>query len=309
MGVRAHCGPTRWAACTFGVVLLVAQPVRAGDHEQEILDWRQARLEELIAEDGWLSVVGLYWLEEGTTTFGTDHSVDIVFPPGAAAGSAPQSFFGSVEVLDGRAWVRPAPGQQILVDGVSIGGMELLTDQHENTTVLEIPPYRFFLIERQGRLGLRLKDLTRPATLPAPEIGHFPIRRHWRITARLEAYDPPKTIPIPTVLGTINQSTSPGELVFEIADQEVRLDPILSGERLFVIFADQTTGRETYGGGRYLYTSPADATGRVLLDFNKAHNPPCVFTDYATCFLPPRQNRLPVLVDAGEKMVEGYSVH
>lgn len=294
---------------TAVAISLCAAALASSAERDDVRAWREDRLEELIAVDGWLSVVGLHWLEEGETTFGTDPSADIVFPTPAAGRPPRPAIFGTLVLTNGRVFVRPAADQTIRLAGEPIGERFLASDRHDDTTLLDVPPYRFFVIERQGRLGLRVRDLSRPATLPVPRIDYFPIRPELRIAARFEPYDPPKAVPIPTVLGTINESFSPGALVFKVDGRRLTLDPIVSGDRLFVIFADGTTGRETYGGGRYLYAAMPDAAGRVVLDFNTAHNPPCVFTDYGTCFLPPRQNKLPIRLEAGEKMVEGYARH
>jgi hypothetical protein len=132
---------------------------------------------------------------------------------------------------------------------------------------------------------------------------YFPIAPEWRLTARFEPYTPAKTIPIPNVFGRLEDSPSPGSLVFTVDGREYRLDPVLeTGETdLFIIFGDQTNGRETYGAGRFLYAKPAGPDGTTVLDFNKSYNPPCVFTPYATCPLPPPQNKLPFRIPAGEK--------
>ena len=296
----------QWAA--FGYLAAEAEMARVPDYEREILTWRAERYQRLLADDGWLSVVALFPLEDGELTFGTDPAADLVFP-----GDGPPAIFGHLstagEGADRQVVVHAATGTEILHQGHAIDEIELVSDAQEGTIYLEVAPYRFFLIERSRRPFLRLIDLSRLERVDKPRIDHFPIDESWRIEARFEPYDPARTITVPTVLETVNQSISPGALVFERDGAVHRLDAIDSGDDLFIIFADETTGAETYGGGRYIYTELADADGRITLDLNRAYNPPCVFTAHATCPLPPRQNRMALRVEAGERMVEGYLDH
>ena len=296
----------QWAA--FGYIAAEAEMARLPEHEREILLWRGGRLARLLAEDGWLAAVGLFPLEEGEFSFGTAPSADFVFPSDREL-----RLFGTLSVTgsneEQRVHFSSSPQVHILVDREPVETIELASDAQDDTTYLNMAPYRFFVIERSRRHFLRVLDLSRPARIDEPRIPHFPIDAGWRLEARFEPYDPPRTIPVPTILETTNQSVSPGALVFERDGAEHRLDAIDSGDDLFVIFGDETTGIETYGGGRYIYTDLADDQGRVTLDFNKAYNPPCVFTSYATCPLPPQQNRLSLRVEAGERMVEGFLDH
>src|SRR5262249_36692070 len=162
-------------------------------------------------------------------------------------------------------------------------------------------------IKRGDRFALRVRDQNNDARTRFRGLEYFPIDPKWRIEARLERYDSAKMIPIANVTGTVNESPSPGTLVFEIDGQSYKLDPILEkgSTDLFVIFADATSGRETYGAGRFVYAPAPGPDGKTVLDFNKAHNPSCAFTRYATCPLPPRQNRLRIRIDAGEKKYAG----
>jgi uncharacterized protein (DUF1684 family) len=152
-----------------------------------------------------------------------------------------------------------------------------------------------------------VKDRLHPARSHFAGLQYFPIDLTKRFNAKFEPYNPPKIIPIANVLGMVDNMTSPGALVFEVDGKTYRLDPVLEkgSKQLFIIFADKTAGKETYGAGRYLYADPPDVNGRVIVDFNKAHNPSCAFTKYATCPLPPRQNRLPFRIEAGEKTYTG----
>ncbi len=276
-------------------------------HRQAVLEWRQTRLENLLAPDSWLSVIGLFWLEPGQMTFGTDSTADLVFPPHPTLAIEP-GILGTIEISEDSVQFTFSPGTSVQdgetpMETVAVG-IDMQSPRH-----LRTGPYEFFIIFRQGRFGLRLKDLTRAERVPPPEIDYFSIDIDFRVRARFDAYDPPRTLEVPTVLGTVNQSVSGGALLFELDGRQHRIETIESGERLMLVFADHTTGHETYGGGRYIYTPQPDTEGFVTIDFNTAYNPPCVFTVYATCFLPPSANRLDLRLEAGEKMVEGYIQH
>jgi uncharacterized protein (DUF1684 family) len=160
-----------------------------------------------------------------------------------------------------------------------------------------------YVIERGGRFALRVKDPESARRRSFRGLDWFPVRESYRVTARFVPYEPPKAIPIANVLGTVEPMPSPGYVVFSLNGREFHLDPVLedpAAKELFFIFRDETAGKQTYPAGRFLYADlPKD--GRVVLDFNKAYSPPCAFTSFATCPLPPRQNRLDVRIEAGEK--------
>lgn len=278
---------------------LAAQETNPESHTREIETWRRDRLDRLTADDGWLTLIGLYWLSEGKNNIGSDPSSTVVFPAGKAPPYAGAIFLSGQELR-----FAAAPGAEILHQGELASTLPLLADTQGEPTILEAGNISFYVIERDGRFGVRLKDPSHPARAEFRGIDHYPVSADWKAAARFEAYEPPKEISIPTELGTISRQVSWGAAVFEIDDQELRLDVLAEpgAEQLFIIFADKTTGVETYGGGRYLYSAAPDESGRVVLDFNKAYNPPCVFTAFATCPLPPRQNRLPIRVEAGEKI-------
>ena len=303
-----HSG-NQWAA--FGYIAAEAELARLDVEERELRGWRAERLDELLADNGWLSAVGLFWLDEGRFTFGTGAGADLDFAAAETVPDAPSGIYGTL-VVEGsgenrRFVVEPAEEVDIQVGGRTVSEpLELATDANGPATEMEVTPYRFYLIERSARPFLRVLDLARPSRTEIPRLSHYAYDPSWRIEARFEAYDPPRTIPVPTILETTNQSPSPGALVFERDGRSHRLDAIDSDDDLYIIFADDTTGEETYSGGRYIYTEWADAQGMVTLDFNRAHNPPCVFTAHATCPLPPRQNRLDLRVEAGETMLSGF---
>jgi len=299
--------PRRPVAAFLASILVVFMTVgstetvasaESADYEQEIETWRKGRAERLTSEDGWLTVIGLLWLEEGVNTLGGSPSNDLVF----ATPKAPATI-GTIALQATLLHFEAAPSVVVTQNGEPIRSLDLLPDITGDPTILDLGDLRFHIIERAGRYAIRLRDRQNAARFNFPGIDSFPIDPNWQVEARFEAYHPPKRIPIANVLGTINQETSWGAVVFAVDGKTLRLDALAEpgAERLFLIFGDQTTGRETYGGGRYLYSDGPDRQGKVIVDFNKAYNPPCAFTDFATCPLPPRQNRLAARIVAGEK--------
>jgi uncharacterized protein (DUF1684 family) len=264
----------------------------------EIEQWRAQRLANLKSEDGWLTLVGLFWLKEGANKFGSDTTNDIVIP----TDKAPR-FAGTLRLAAGRVKLETQPGVEITTQGKSVSELELQSDADGSPTVLNLGSLSFHIIRRGDKLGLRVKDRDNPARAGFRGLDYYPVAPNWRVVARFEPYNPPKSLPIMNVLGMEDNEVAPGAVAFDVAGQTYRLDAIAEkGEsRLFIIFADRTSGHETYGAGRYLYADPPDASGRIVVDFNKAYSPPCAFTNYATCPLPPFQNRLPLSIEAGEK--------
>lgn len=275
-------------------------------YEEQIRSWHREREARLKQPDGWLSLAGLYWLEDGANAFGSDPAGDLVFPADGA-----QHKMGTLVLDGGRVTLQPAAGVElVLSDGTRVSGPTPLdSDAAGEPTVVTHDTLSFYLIERDGRLGVRLKDSASPVRTGFTGIETFPVDPAWRVTARFERFDRPKLLRVPTVLDTELEESVEGALVFSLAGEEHRLDPLREGDRLFIIFGDVTNGHETYGGGRYLYAELPGSDGTVSLDFNKAYNPPCVFTPYATCPLPPAGNRLPVRVEAGEKLYRGPGGH
>lgn len=268
-------------------------------HRAEIEAWRARRMTSLKRPDGWLSLVGLFWLEPGENRFGSDPKGNrVVFPKGTTPGK-----MGSLDLSGTTVTVRTNAEAGLTSGGKPVSTMVLKTDADGEPTILEHGRIRFYVIKRGARLGVRVKDSGSAALAAFHGIESFPIDPRWRFDARFDAYDPPRSISVPNILGSIDEEKSPGAVVFTLAGKEYRIDAVreAGSNELFLIFGDQTNGRETYGGGRFLYTALADKEGRVVVDFNKAYNPPCVFSPYATCPLPPTQNRLPLRIEAGEK--------
>jgi uncharacterized protein (DUF1684 family) len=247
-------------------------------YEQEIKTWQAKRAERLKAPDGWLSLVGLQWLTPGEN---------------AVEG------FGKFVLNGGKVTYVPASG----------GAPTELRDDTDNAgpTIIQQGTKRINVIKRNEKIGLRIKDENSPARTHFLGLDYFPIDPKWRVVAHFEPYNPPHKVPIVNVLGMTSDETSPGQLAFTVDGQTYRIQPILEqGESdWFIIFKDATSGHETYGAARYVYAQPAGADGTTVIDFNKAYNPPCTFTPFATCPLPPPQNRLPFRIEAGEKKYRG----
>lgn len=270
-------------------------------YPEEIASWQANRATRLKAEGGWLSVVGLNWLKEGDNRFGSDRANDIVFPKGPARG-------GTLRLQKGEVTLIPDPAAGLRIEGQPARQVRLSPDTSEKPTTVSSGTLSFFMIDRRGKIGLRLKDNDAPGRKDFKGLEYYPVDPAWKFEARFEAYQPAKVIPILNIVGMVDKLPSPGALVFSVAGKEYRVDPVLEegSDELFIIFRDRTSGRETYGAGRYLYAKMPAAGGAVTLDFNKAYNPPCAFTDFATCPLPPLQNRLDLAVTAGEKKYEGH---
>jgi uncharacterized protein (DUF1684 family) len=277
--------------------------VEVNDHRAEVERWKAQRSERLRRDDGWLTLVGLYWLAPGENRFGTDRANELLFPEGTAPGH-----LGAFDLKDGVVRVRVASGATVTHEGKPVREMELQSDAAGSPTILQHGSLKFHAIKRGDRFGIRLKDSQAKALREFRGMEYFPFDEGWRVTARFEPYSPAREITVPNVTGEPTRETVPGALVFEKNGKSYRLDPVAEegSEELFIIFGDQTNGHETYGAGRFVYAPQPDSAGRVVLDFNRSYNPPCVFTPYATCPLPPPQNKLALRIEAGEKSYEGH---
>jgi len=290
-GTAASAGKT---APTSPAVTLAAPSPEA--YRREIDSWRATRDSNLRDPNGWLTLVGLFWLDEGDNRVGSDPRSRVVLP----AGKAP-AFAGTLVRHGGDVTVHAEPGSGLASDHGPVTEMSMAPDAKGKPTVLRLGSVSFFVIKRGDRLGVRVKDSQSPALAAFRGVESFPADAGWRVVARFEPHPRPTSIPITNVLGMTEQDPSPGVVVFEHGGKTYRLDALDNGDgTLELLFADATTGHETYGAGRFLDTDPP-RDGKVVVDFNKAYNPPCAFTTFATCPLPPRQNRLAVAVTAGEK--------
>ncbi len=273
------------------------QSIAQDIYHQEIDQWKKERMLELKSEQGWLNLAGLFWIKEGKQYFGGTATDDIRFPiPSFPARVGYYERKGNVvkQVLEKNI--------AILTNGVAQKEMLVFQPDSIQPIQMSFAHYRWTLLQRDELIGIRFRDLQHPAIKALQSIPCFPIDTAFRVQAKLIPSLLPKKIPVANVLGQITQQLSPGKLVFSIQGQTFNLDALQEGNKLFIVFGDQTSGRSTYASGRYLYAAMPDENGITILDFNKAFNPPCVFTSYATCLLPPAQNILPVTIEAGEKM-------
>jgi uncharacterized protein (DUF1684 family) len=278
-----------------------------GSWQRDLLAWRAQRATNLQAPEGWLSLIALGWLKEGDNSFGSaeDSRVQI-------AGKAPAHIAvvrwdkekGTLRLLP------PAEGfpKDLLVDGQPAKDQALLADDAEKPSKLTIGALTVIVIHRDDQFALRVKDLEAPTRLGFHGLRWYEPNASYRIHARWIPYNPPKVLDIPTVLGTTTHMPAPGAAEFTLDGKVVRLEPVLEDPKstdLFFIMRDATSKTTTYGAGRFLYTELPDhgvtQPGEVWLDFNRLVNPPCAFTAYATCPLPPPQNRLGVPIPAGER--------
>ena len=279
--------------CLVGLHFLLLQ-VSAPAYKAEIEHWRQEREARLKADDGWLTVAGLFWLKEGTNTVGTDKSNVIILPVSSARATA-----GAFEFHDGQTTFRAAAGANVTVNGEPATSALLKPDTSGAPDIVRINDLTMFVIHRGNRFAIRLKDKNNEMRTKFTGLKFFPPDERYRVHAKFVPYNPPKMIPIPNILGETEEEASPGYVEFTLKGHACRLDPVTEDGALFFIFKDLTSGKETYPPGRFLNT-PMPKDGEVTLDFNQAYNPPCAFTPYATCPLPPKQNQLAVRIEAGE---------
>jgi uncharacterized protein (DUF1684 family) len=281
------------------LALATAAAVAAGpvgpDYRDAIESWRRQREERLKAEDGWLAVAGFFWLEPGANALGSAPGSAIRLPDVAPAR------VGSLTHVAGATRVRVEAGVEATLDARRLDAGE--EQPMGEGAVLRVGRLALTVIRRDGRDAVRLRDPDSRARREFKGLEWFPVDPAYRVVARWVRYTPPRRLKVPSVMGYVTDYACPGRAVFRLGGRELRLEPVLESDdatELFFIFRDATARHESYGGGRFLYADlPRD--GSVVLDFNKAYSPPCAFTAYATCPLPPRQNQLDVRITAGEK--------
>lgn len=266
-------------------------------HRQEIDEWHQGRMDKLHSPEDWLSLVGLHRIHDGENSIGSADGSAIQL-----VDKAPASV-GVIAVDDGKATLTPADGVDLSVNGEPVSSpVRLYTDIEDTTTVCELGSLRFYAIERSGKLLLRVKDHEAPLISKVTHIERYDVDMKWRIRAQWTPYEPAKKIRVVDVFGNLSEEELEGYLAFEVDGEPYTMEPIVEGDHFFLIFSDETSGDETYGAGRYIYLPFPDEEGTVWLDFNRAENMPCVFTEFSTCPLPPEGNDYPFRVTAGEKM-------
>jgi len=255
--------------------------------------WQEQRHAELSSPESWLGVLGLFWLEAGVNRVGSDAASPVRLPGGPA-------HLGDLRWVDGGVFWQPTDGEC----------RELNTDLAGQPSTVDFENWSFFIVDREGRLAVRLRDRAWAAGKPFAGLDYFAFDPAWQIEADWLPLSPPLQMEVPNVSGDLKRVEISHQAVFEMAGQRVTLLPMsVSEKEVFFVFRDRTSGKETYGAGRFLKANPATletkagpgANRKIRLDFNYSYNPPCAFTAFATCPLPPPENWLPFPVLAGEK--------
>ena len=266
-------------------------------------DWKHERLNSIAGTNGWATLVGLLWIEEGRHSLGSAPTADLKLPEGRAPLHA-----GDIVRSGSEVRFAATRGVVATLDGQLAADGALRSDANEATpTLLQLGPLKLFLLQRGERLALRVKDPEAPTRIHFRGLDYFPYAPGWRITGQFEPAPPGRKLPITDVTGAVHEESCPGTIVFTAKGRQQRLDALDDDEThdLWLVFRDGTSGHSTYGGGRFLHVAKPGADGRVTIDFNFAYNPPCAFTPFATCPLPPRQNHLHIEIPAGERRYAG----
>jgi hypothetical protein len=280
------------AVLALGFGCLAVAGAAEKPYKTEVEEWRIQREDRLKSDEGWLTVAGLYWLNEGENRFGADPLNDFVLPEGSAPANV-----GIFDFLKGEVSVRIEPGVDVTQHGKPI---EKATMKMGSEDAISIGDLKLWVHYSGERLAIRLRDLNSPLRKDFTGLHWFPVTEKYRVNARFAPYDEPKELQMVNVLGDVETFKSPGYVVFQLGGKEYELQAASGNEtRLFFVFRDLTSRKETYPAARFLRGARAD-DNRVDLDFNKAYNPPCAFNPYTTCPVPPKGNRLPIRIEAGE---------
>jgi uncharacterized protein (DUF1684 family) len=289
----------RPSSCGWAVILTIAlSPAIVGQFSEYHATqdaWRADREARLVADDGWLTVAALYFLRPGENSFGASPLSDMVLPEGPASA-------GVFELRGDEVYLRATDGKPLIVDGQSVTAAQLYPDEghRKDLTVGDLTMW----VHKSGeRLAIRLRDKNSQIRRDFTGLKWFPVDERYRVQGRFIRHDEPIAVGLPNILGDIEQFTSHGSVVLTLNGEQMKMLPVASesGDRLWFIFRDLTSGSETYPAARFLYADLPDDDGWTTLDFNQAYNPPCAFNPHTTCPLPPKPNRLGVRVEAGEK--------
>jgi uncharacterized protein (DUF1684 family) len=269
-------------------------------YQKDYAKWKSALAEN--RKQSWLTLVGLFWLQEGTNRVGGDQKLEVPLPQNKVPAQV-----GTIDFHAGKAVFTAKSGVSVMSAGKPVGTIELQPDVSGKPTVLQIGDIKMLLIQRGQKYGMRIRDAHSKALQEFKGLEFYPANASYVVTAKFIPDAQPKKVAIPTVLGQDAEMDSVGYVEFTLGGQKLRLHALTEGDdELFFIIKDQTSGKGTYPAGRFLYSAmPKD--GKVVLDFNKAHNPPCAWTAYATCPLPPKENYMAVKVEAGEKYAGHHS--
>jgi uncharacterized protein (DUF1684 family) len=265
--------------------------------------WKAKRLESVAGTNGWTTLVGLFWLPEGTSTFGSSSSNTFVLLPQLAPANI-GSFVRSGTNVEFIA----QPGVEVTTNHSRVDRLKLRSDDAgASPTVVMVGQLRFFLIQRGERLGIRAKSPLAPTRVHFQGLDYFPYQPDWRLDGQFEAVPAGTTVQIADVTGAVKAEPVAGAVTFEVGGKPYRLLALDDDEThdLWLIFKDGTSGKTTLGGGRFLHVARPGPDARLTVDFNFAYSPPCTYTPFATCPLPPRENYLTLAVPAGEKKYRG----
>jgi uncharacterized protein (DUF1684 family) len=292
-----------FALLISAVVILGATSTQAPDqaYVQSFEKWKADQTADL--KKNWLSLAGLFWLKPGANTFGSDPASQIVFPKGPAHA-------GEFELNGKEVSLKLLPEAHATIDGKSATAAKLDPDTSQHVTYVEMGSLRFHVIVRDERVGIRVLDRDSAAARNFKGMLFYPLDMNYRVTATWVPADGKKTIEVPNVLGDVTAQSVPGVVEFKVNGEDSKLTALGGDVKkgLFFVFNDLTAKNDTYPGGRFLDTGPI-VEGHVVLDFNRAYNPPCAVTPYATCPLAPKENRLTVAIPAGEKFDKAARPH
>ncbi len=275
-------------------------------HYDEIIDWRAGRLERLMAPMGYLTLAGLFWLENGAATFGSAPDNDLVFPASAAA------VIGEFSVSNDGIFMAVTAGADVRSGDSAIESILISDDTSDEPVTITHGSLAWTAVKRENRYAVRLRDFQHPALVAFGELPYYAVDPDLRVTATLRRYAEPRIVNVGTVIEGLGWNPrSPGMVSFAINGATFELEAYESGERLFFVFGDATNGDDTYGAGRFLYSQVPAQDGLLVLDFNKSYSPPCAFNDFSTCPIASSRNRLPVRIEAGEKFNSAlhYAAH
>ena len=281
------------AAILYIAMLVACGTPPADDYAAEIEAWRTEREARLKADDGWLTLTGLFFLNEGDNSFGSSPQNDIELRAGPERA-------GIITLWNGRVGVRAVEGQTLLVDGRRVEAAQLWPTEGPDPPTITLGPLSLFCHASGDRLAVRVRDSESEIRLEFTKLRWYPVDESYRIPGRYVPHDKPRTMEVANTLGDVLPLRTSGSVALTVKGKALRLTAIDYDDRLWLVFSDLTSGSETYPAARFLYADLPDLDGRTTVDFNQAYNPPCAFNPYTTCPLPPPENRLQVRIEAGE---------
>jgi len=288
------------AACGTPAAPPEAAVATGHPYRAEIEKFRHDREAKLTSDTGWLTIAGLFFLTKPQTTFGSDPANDIVLPAGTPARA------GTFTLERGRVGVKAADGVTFTLEGKPFTSGDLTSDGKGPPDRVALGDVQLWVHQTGERLAIRLRDRNNHLRKDFAGLKWYPVNEAYRVEGTFVPYDAPRTVRIPNLMGDVDTMVSPGHVAFTLNGHKANMAVVTENDtEFFFIFRDMTSGVDTYPAARFLYTARPER-GVVTLDFNKAENPPCAFNPYTTCPLPPAENRLPIRVEAGEKM---YAAH